>query len=74
LGRSDRAVDDPGAHIGEIGGEAAIEADLQHNARGARCVDRAIRVVQRQRHRFLAEHVLTGMRGGDHQVGVCGGG
>ncbi len=72
LGRADRALDDPGAHVGEIPGEAAVEADLQRDPRGVRGVDGAVGVVQRQRHRLLAEHMLACLRRGDDQIGVGG--
>ena len=74
LRRADRALDDPGAHVGEVPGEAAVEADLQRHPRVSGGVDRAVGVVQCQRHRLLAEHVLARLRCSDDQVGVGGGG
>ena len=62
------------AHGGEVGGEAAVETDLQRHTRVVGGGDGPVGVVQRQRHRLLAEHVLAGPRGGDDQVGVGGSG
>jgi hypothetical protein len=53
-----------------VGGEAPVEADLQHDAGGARGVDRPVQVRQLQPHRLLAEHALARLRGGHHEIGV----
>ena len=67
---ADRAARDRVVHGLVRGVEAAVEADLERDARGLHLGQRAVDLGQVERHRLLAEDRLARPRGRGDQLGV----
>ena len=72
LGSTDGSGDNRLMRGGEVGVEAPVEAHLQRHPGLVDRGDGPVGVIEGQRHRLLAEDVLTGSGRGDHEIGVSG--